>query len=150
MKTVLRGGLLLTKKLRWQFVFGGPSFCRGERVCALRPTLALKRPATPHLLDKSGRLWKRLLWPRNLDASRLSARPTAVTFTAFRSSCDPYRDLAMKQTNYRFTRKRKIWSARLEILSRRAERWLEEHYKQAFFWFMMLLLFITQVLLWLV
>jgi hypothetical protein len=66
------------------------------------------------------------------------------------SSCDPYRDLTMKQTNYRFTRKRKIWGARLEILSRRVERWLEEHYKQVFFWFMMLLLFITQVLLWLV
>jgi hypothetical protein len=66
------------------------------------------------------------------------------------SSCDPYRDLKMKQTNYRFTRKRKIWGARLEILSRRVERWLEEHYKQVFFWFMMLLLFITQVLLWLV
>ena len=56
----------------------------------------------------------------------------------------------MKQTNNRFTRKRKIWGARLEILSRRLERWLEEHYKLAFFWFMMALLFATQLLLWLV
>jgi hypothetical protein len=36
------------------------------------------------------------------------------------------------------------------MLARRAERWLDEHYKQVFFWFMMLLLFATQVLLWLV
>jgi hypothetical protein len=55
----------------------------------------------------------------------------------------------MKQTNNRFARKRKIWSARLEILARRLERWLEEHYKVAFFWFMMALLFATQILLWL-
>ncbi|HEX5943283.1 MAG TPA: hypothetical protein VFY66_13465 [Anaerolineales bacterium] len=56
----------------------------------------------------------------------------------------------MKHTNDRFTRKRKIWGARLEILGRRVERWLEEHYRLAFFWFMMALLFITQLLLWLV
>lgn len=56
----------------------------------------------------------------------------------------------MKQTNYRFTRKRKIWGARLEILARRLERWLEEHYKLVFFWFVMALLFTTQILLWLV
>jgi hypothetical protein len=56
----------------------------------------------------------------------------------------------MKQTNDRFTRKRKIWGARLDVLARRVERWLEEHYKLAFFWFMMALLFVTEVLLWLV
>ena len=35
-------------------------------------------------------------------------------------------------------------------ISSRVERWLEEHYRLAFFWFMMALLFVTQVLLRLV
>ncbi|HEX6035185.1 MAG TPA: hypothetical protein VFY83_12150 [Anaerolineales bacterium] len=54
----------------------------------------------------------------------------------------------MKQTNYSFKRKRNIWSARLEILERRLDRWLEEHYKVVFFWFVMILLFAAQILLW--
>jgi hypothetical protein len=36
------------------------------------------------------------------------------------------------------------------VFARRVERWLEEHYKLAFFWFMMALLFVTEVLLGLV
>jgi hypothetical protein len=55
----------------------------------------------------------------------------------------------MKQTNYRFLRIRKIWGARLEMLSRRVDRWLDRHYKQVFFGFVMVLLFVTQILLWL-
>lgn len=54
----------------------------------------------------------------------------------------------MKQTNYKFRRKRNVWNARLEILGRRIDRWLEEHYKEVFFWFMMILLFTSQILLW--
>ena len=54
----------------------------------------------------------------------------------------------MKQTNYRFKRKRNIWSARLEMLERRVDRWLDEHHKIVFFWFVMVLLFATQILLW--
>ena len=54
----------------------------------------------------------------------------------------------MKQTNYRFRQKRNIWGARLEILSRRVDRWLDEHYKEVFFWFVMVLLLVTQILLW--
>jgi len=73
-----------------------------------------------------------------------------VTFAAFESHVTYSRDLLMKQTNNMFTRKRKIWSARLEVFARHVERWLEEHYKLAFFWFMMVLLFATQLLLWLV
>jgi hypothetical protein len=54
----------------------------------------------------------------------------------------------MKQTNYGFKRKRNLWGARLENLARRIDRWLEEHYKEAFFWFMMILLLTSQILLW--
>ena len=54
----------------------------------------------------------------------------------------------MKQTNYRFARKRNIWSARLEVLARRVDRWLDEHYEVVFFWFGMALLFAAQALLW--
>ena len=54
----------------------------------------------------------------------------------------------MKQTNYNFKRKRNIWSARLEILGRRVDRWLDEHYKEVFFWFVMALLLACQILLW--
>jgi hypothetical protein len=54
----------------------------------------------------------------------------------------------MKQTNYSFKRKRHIWSARLEFLGRRLDRWLDKNYKVAFFWFMMVLLFASQILLW--
>ena len=56
----------------------------------------------------------------------------------------------MRQTHDRLTRNRKIWGVRLDVLARRVERWLEEHYKLAFFWFMMALLFITEALLLLV
>ena len=73
-----------------------------------------------------------------------------VTFVACESHVTTIRYLIMKQTTNRFTRKRKIWGARLDVLARRVERWLEEHYKLAFFWFMMALLFVTEVLLWLV
>ena len=55
----------------------------------------------------------------------------------------------MKQTNYTLKRKRHLWGARLDVLSRRLDRWLEEHYKVVFFWFMMALLFASQILLWL-
>jgi hypothetical protein len=54
----------------------------------------------------------------------------------------------MKQTNYGFKHKRHIWGARLETLGRRMDRWLDEHYKEVFFWFMMSLLLATQILLW--
>jgi hypothetical protein len=52
----------------------------------------------------------------------------------------------MKQTNYKFPRRRNIWSARLEDLSRRLDRWLNEHYEVVFFWFVMALLFGAQIL----
>ncbi len=54
----------------------------------------------------------------------------------------------MKQTNYRFTFKRKL-SFRLEIFARRVENWLDENYKKAFFGFMMACLFVLQLLLFL-
>jgi hypothetical protein len=54
----------------------------------------------------------------------------------------------MKQSNYNFKRKRHIWNARLEVIERRLDRWLDEHYKVVFFWFVMILLFATQILLW--
>jgi hypothetical protein len=54
----------------------------------------------------------------------------------------------MKQTHYRFKRKRNIWGARLENLGRRIDRWLDDHYKSVFFWFVMALLLATQILLW--
>lgn len=53
----------------------------------------------------------------------------------------------MKQSNYRFNRKRNLWGARLENFARRVDRWLDEHYKEVFFWFVMVLLFATQILL---
>jgi hypothetical protein len=52
------------------------------------------------------------------------------------------------KTNYRLTRKRKMLGFRLERLIRRFEGWLDEHYKQFFFWLMMVLLFASQFLLW--
>jgi hypothetical protein len=55
----------------------------------------------------------------------------------------------MKQTNYRFTYKRKIWGARLEIFARRVEKWLDEHHEKAFFGFIMACLFLLQFLLFL-
>lgn len=54
----------------------------------------------------------------------------------------------MKQTNYNFKRKRHLWVARLEILTRRVDRWLDEHYEVVFFWFVMALLFGAQILFW--
>ena len=54
----------------------------------------------------------------------------------------------MKQTNYRFKRKRNLWGARLENLTRRLDRWLDEHYRDVFFWFLMALLFAAQILFW--
>jgi hypothetical protein len=54
----------------------------------------------------------------------------------------------MKQTNYSFKRKSHRWNARLEMLTRRLDRWLDEHYKQVFFWFVMILLFAAQLLMW--
>jgi len=53
----------------------------------------------------------------------------------------------MKQTNYRSKGKRHIWGARLENLARRLDRWLDDHYKDVFFWFVMALLFASQILL---
>ena len=54
----------------------------------------------------------------------------------------------MKQTNFSFKRKRNLWGARLDILGRRVDRWLDEHYKEVFFWFLMSLLLAAQILLW--
>jgi hypothetical protein len=55
----------------------------------------------------------------------------------------------MKQTNYSLTRKRKMLGFRWQILAHRIERWLDEHYKQVFFWFAMICLFTGQLLVFL-
>jgi hypothetical protein len=55
----------------------------------------------------------------------------------------------MKLSNYRFTGKRRIWGARLEVLTRRVERWLDENHEKAFFGFVMACLFLLQFLLFL-
>jgi hypothetical protein len=55
----------------------------------------------------------------------------------------------MKQSNYRSTQKRRIWGARLEMLTRRVERWLDENHEKAFFGFVMACLFLFQFLLFL-
>ena len=55
----------------------------------------------------------------------------------------------MKQTNYKFTRKRKLWVTRLEIFARRFDRWLDKNYEKAFFGFVMAVLFVLQLLLFL-
>lgn len=55
----------------------------------------------------------------------------------------------MKQTNYRFPRKRNLWRARLEVLSRRLDHWLDENHETVFYGFVMCCLFALQFLLFL-
>lgn len=54
----------------------------------------------------------------------------------------------MKQTNYRFTLKRKLSFWR-EVFARRVDHWLDENYKKVFFGFIMACLFVLQLLLFL-
>lgn len=55
----------------------------------------------------------------------------------------------MKHTIDRFTLKRRLWGARLEVFARRVERWLDEHHEKAFVGFIMVFLFMLQILLFL-
>ena len=55
----------------------------------------------------------------------------------------------MKQTNFSFRQKRRIWNARLDVFIRGVERWIDENHKTAFWGFVMGCLFLLQFLLFL-